>query len=74
MYYLVGIPAPGEVDIVLEEASLARLCHLVLQGLQEVREPLKRVCVRADPVEIHLAKLERVVILLVIFIPDMLQD
>ena len=73
MYYLVGIPAPGEVDIVLQEARLARLSHLVLQGLQEIGEPLKRVCVRADPVEIHLAKFERVVIVsLVIFIPDML--
>lgn len=47
------IPA-GEVDVVAEEVGVVPLLHLGLQQLQQVCEPLKGVCVPAQPIEVDL--------------------
>lgn len=51
--YLGLLPA-GEVDVVGEEVGHALLRHLALQRLQQVREPLEGLCLRAQPVEVDL--------------------
>ncbi len=56
--HLFVVPASGQVDVALEEVALARLGHLSLHLLQQVREPLERVCVWADPVEVQLLEVQ----------------
>ena len=45
---------PGEVDVVAEEVGHPFLRHLTFQGLQQVSKPLKRLGLRAQPVEVDL--------------------
>ena len=51
--YLRLIPA-SEVDVVAEEVRVVLLLHLCFQQLQQVRKPLKGMCVPAQPVEVDL--------------------
>lgn len=48
------LPA-GEVDVVAEEVHHVLLCHLALQGLQQVCKPLEGLGLRTEPVEVDLA-------------------
>lgn len=53
IFYLSLLPT-GEVDVVAEEVDHVPLGHLGLQRLQQVCEPLKGLCLRAQPVEVDL--------------------
>ena len=46
------VPAAGEVDVEVSELPTVRLDHLSLHLLQQICKPLKRIRVRADPVEV----------------------
>ena len=52
--HLVGVPPPGEEDVVAEELGHVGVRHLLLHVFEQVGEPLKGVGVGTDPVEVNL--------------------
>lgn len=70
---LVFVPAPGQVDVVVQEFPESLLCHLLVKVLQQVVNPLKGVCVRTHPVEVNLPQLH-VRLGLLVFMPDVSED